>query len=90
MSKIAPNGRLLLRKPKLYRSCSAEEEEEEEEEDRSPRRFATQNFSLDLSSSYDFSIGLLNIQTCPLSCSDFQNPRLWSYAVALRTDKYRI
>jgi hypothetical protein len=28
MSKIAPNGRLLLRKPRLYRSCSAEEEEE--------------------------------------------------------------
>jgi hypothetical protein len=26
-SKIALNGRLLLRKPKLYHSCSAEEEE---------------------------------------------------------------
>jgi hypothetical protein len=25
MSKIAPNGRLLLRKPKLSQSCSAEE-----------------------------------------------------------------
>jgi hypothetical protein len=27
MSKIAPNGKLLLRKPRLYRSCSAEEED---------------------------------------------------------------
>ena len=30
-SKIASNGKLLLRKPRLYQSCSAEEEEEEEE-----------------------------------------------------------
>jgi hypothetical protein len=29
MSKIPPSGRLLLRKPRLYRSCSAEEEEED-------------------------------------------------------------
>jgi hypothetical protein len=28
MSKIALNGRLLLRKPRLYQSCSAEEEED--------------------------------------------------------------
>jgi hypothetical protein len=28
MSKIALNGRLLLRKPRLYRSCRAAEEEE--------------------------------------------------------------
>jgi hypothetical protein len=26
-SKIASNGRLLLRKPRIYRSCSAEEED---------------------------------------------------------------
>jgi len=31
-SRIALNGRILLRKPRLYQSCSAEEEEEEEEE----------------------------------------------------------
>jgi hypothetical protein len=28
MSKIAPNGRSLLRRPKLFQSCSASEEEE--------------------------------------------------------------
>jgi hypothetical protein len=33
MSKIAPNETLLLRKPRLYQSCSAEEEEEQEEEE---------------------------------------------------------
>ena len=32
-SKIASNGKLLLRKPRLYQSCSAEEEEEEEIEE---------------------------------------------------------
>jgi hypothetical protein len=36
ISKIARNGRLLLRKPRIYRSCSGEEgkeEDDEEEED---------------------------------------------------------
>jgi hypothetical protein len=32
LSEIALNGRILLRKPRIYQSCSAEEEEEEEEE----------------------------------------------------------
>jgi hypothetical protein len=32
MSEIALNGRILLRKPRLYQICSAEEEEEEEED----------------------------------------------------------
>jgi len=32
-SKIALNGRILLRRPRLYQSCSAIEEEEEEEEE---------------------------------------------------------
>jgi len=31
--RIASNERILLRKPRLYQSCSAEEEEEEEEEE---------------------------------------------------------
>jgi hypothetical protein len=31
--KITLNGRTLLRKPRLYQSCSAEEEEEKEEEE---------------------------------------------------------
>jgi hypothetical protein len=31
-SKIALNGKLLSRKPRLYQRCSAEEEEEEQEE----------------------------------------------------------
>jgi len=31
-SKIASNGKLLLREPRFYQSCSTEEEEEEEEE----------------------------------------------------------
>jgi hypothetical protein len=32
-SKIAPNGRSSLRRPKLSQSCSEEEEEEEEDDD---------------------------------------------------------
>jgi hypothetical protein len=31
-SKIALNGRILLRKPRLYQSCSAEEEEEDDDD----------------------------------------------------------
>jgi hypothetical protein len=31
MSKIAPNGRSSLKRPKLSQSCAEEEEEEEEE-----------------------------------------------------------
>jgi hypothetical protein len=34
---------------------------------RSPRLCATEDFSLDLSSSYDVSVALLNIQNSPLS-----------------------
>jgi hypothetical protein len=30
-SKIAINGKLLLRKPRLYQSCSAEEEEDSQQ-----------------------------------------------------------
>jgi hypothetical protein len=32
-SKIALSGRILLRRPRLYQSCSSIEEEEEEEEE---------------------------------------------------------